>query len=311
MFNIVKAGEQIAFLRKSKNLTQENLANKLGISPQAVSKWENGHTMPEASILSELSDILDCSIDKILRPDNNINMKANYIQMLLPYNDVAEYTGAKWPRGMAFPSVMATLKLFMGLEKRLNFKNQQVNDMKKMDNWLKQDMEFILLYNIENKLTVEEACKKALYNYCLLMSGKWDKEEFYGSKTIDSFKKFMNYGSEGYIAYINFLKQSENFNGFFPQDCILYESCYRTMGFLNMCKMYLINIDTQYLDSAIKRYGILCQHAHDIFDVVGGRLLVDKNINEKKNIVINCLIRSNEIFNDAVSDIVKAINFQL
>lgn len=46
MFDNVKAGKQIALLRKSKGLTQEDVARELNISPQAVSKWENGHTMP-------------------------------------------------------------------------------------------------------------------------------------------------------------------------------------------------------------------------------------------------------------------------
>ena len=47
MFDNRKAGKQIALLRRSKGLTQEDVARQLNISPQAVSKWENGHTMPD------------------------------------------------------------------------------------------------------------------------------------------------------------------------------------------------------------------------------------------------------------------------
>ena len=58
MFDNRKAGKQIALLRRSKGLTQEDVARQLNISPQAVSKWENGHTMPELSVLVELSELL-------------------------------------------------------------------------------------------------------------------------------------------------------------------------------------------------------------------------------------------------------------
>lgn len=52
--------------RKEKGLTQEELANILGITFQAVSKWENAQTMPEISLLPHLSKVLEISIDKLL-----------------------------------------------------------------------------------------------------------------------------------------------------------------------------------------------------------------------------------------------------
>lgn len=61
MFDNVKAGKQIVLLRKNLELTQEDVAEKLNISPQAVSKWENGHTMPELSLLVGLSELLGCT----------------------------------------------------------------------------------------------------------------------------------------------------------------------------------------------------------------------------------------------------------
>ena len=57
MLDCKKAGRQIALLRKKKGLTQEDVAARLCISPQAVSKWENGHTMPELSLLVELAQL--------------------------------------------------------------------------------------------------------------------------------------------------------------------------------------------------------------------------------------------------------------
>lgn len=64
----IKIGNQIALLRKKNGLTQEELAAKLDITPQAISKWENGHTLPETALLPLLSKLLNSSIDSILMP---------------------------------------------------------------------------------------------------------------------------------------------------------------------------------------------------------------------------------------------------
>jgi transcriptional regulator with XRE-family HTH domain len=63
-----KIGKQIALLRKEKGLTGDKLSEILSVSPQAISKWENGKCLPETSILPLLSKTLGCSIDTILMP---------------------------------------------------------------------------------------------------------------------------------------------------------------------------------------------------------------------------------------------------
>ena len=65
-FNVKKAGEQIYALRKRKGLTQAELAQRLNISFQAVSKWERGETLPDTAILPDLANILETTIDNIL-----------------------------------------------------------------------------------------------------------------------------------------------------------------------------------------------------------------------------------------------------
>ena len=54
-------GKRISEYRKKKNLKQDELAEKLGVSPQAVSKWETGKGLPDASIMKELCNILKMS----------------------------------------------------------------------------------------------------------------------------------------------------------------------------------------------------------------------------------------------------------
>lgn len=59
-------GKRIAALRREKELKQDELAEKLGVSPQAVSKWENDQTCPDISILPLLAKILGVSVDELL-----------------------------------------------------------------------------------------------------------------------------------------------------------------------------------------------------------------------------------------------------
>jgi transcriptional regulator with XRE-family HTH domain len=68
MLDNVSVGKKISDLRKQQGLTQEELAVKLEITEQAVSKWENGHTLPDTVLLPDLAQIFNCSIDSILMP---------------------------------------------------------------------------------------------------------------------------------------------------------------------------------------------------------------------------------------------------
>ena len=52
--------------RKKMGMTQSELSEKLNISPQAVSNWERGETLPDVSILLDLAETLHCSVDAIL-----------------------------------------------------------------------------------------------------------------------------------------------------------------------------------------------------------------------------------------------------
>ena len=64
--NIDKVSQQISALRKAKGLTQNELGERVGVTFQAVSKWERGETLPDISILPDLARVLETSIDSIL-----------------------------------------------------------------------------------------------------------------------------------------------------------------------------------------------------------------------------------------------------
>ena len=416
MFDAKKTGQRISELRKERKWTQEELSDRMGVSAQAVSKWENGHAMPEIALLPTLAELLDCTVDALLSPELLANGRQNFTHVLLPYQDVDPYTGVWWPRSMAFPAMMAALQLFMGLQQRRNFNHHQINDdqeyilqsglsalafgfshynrefihdcfliygldyrvvtadgkpyeevasilrrqlqkgypaiiqdksnnaaflfvtgviadgqkirahgfiegfdekncnmnpyeMQTMDHWLKPDMDILLLYRADSKLSLEDACRNALHRYCRMMSGKWTEEAFCSGETPEFFRQFMGYGSDGYVAYIRYLQQGGTLQGLYPQQCILHESHLRTLGFLQMCKEHIRDVDHQSLNAAIGRYRILSEHSGEIINISWNDPKRTEPEPEKIQQILHLLVRSNEIFIDAVNDVKKAVGF--
>ena len=64
--NQEKIGKFIAELRKEKNMTQAELAEKMGVTDKSISRWENCKTMPDISMLNILANELNCTIQELL-----------------------------------------------------------------------------------------------------------------------------------------------------------------------------------------------------------------------------------------------------
>lgn len=62
-------GKRIAENRKEKGWTQEELAEKLGVSPQAVSKWENDASCPDILLLPQIAKLFNCTVDALLQAE--------------------------------------------------------------------------------------------------------------------------------------------------------------------------------------------------------------------------------------------------
>ncbi len=61
-----RIGRFIAELRKENNMTQQELADKLNVTDRAVSHWENGRRLPDISLLKELGEVFNVTIDEII-----------------------------------------------------------------------------------------------------------------------------------------------------------------------------------------------------------------------------------------------------
>ena len=71
----MKFCDKLSKLRKNNNMSQEQLADKLGVSRQAVSKWESGSSLPDMAKILELCKILNCSLDDLVDDGATGNMK--------------------------------------------------------------------------------------------------------------------------------------------------------------------------------------------------------------------------------------------
>ena len=78
MMELEKIAKRIASLRRERGYTGEALPERLQVSPQATSKWENVKCLPETAILSALAEALDCSIDSLLCPRELFILEAVY-----------------------------------------------------------------------------------------------------------------------------------------------------------------------------------------------------------------------------------------
>uniref|UniRef100_UPI00405696B5 helix-turn-helix transcriptional regulator n=1 Tax=Acetatifactor sp. TaxID=1872090 RepID=UPI00405696B5 len=66
--------EKLQILKKKNGYSQEQLADKLGLARQTISKWENGQAVPELSGLIMLSELYGVTIDRIVKDDKECNL---------------------------------------------------------------------------------------------------------------------------------------------------------------------------------------------------------------------------------------------
>ena len=79
MIDFIAVGKKITLYRKEYHLTQDDLANRLFVTRQNVSKWENGTGIPSIEALLELSKIFNTTIENLLCLDDIVDVDPNNI----------------------------------------------------------------------------------------------------------------------------------------------------------------------------------------------------------------------------------------
>ena len=115
----VKIGKFIADCRKRKNLTQMQLAERLNITDRAISKWETGKGMPDSSIMLELCNELEISVNELLSGEmigvNEFNKKADENLIKLQKQKESAVSAARWTH--VFITVILLILTFINVYK--------------------------------------------------------------------------------------------------------------------------------------------------------------------------------------------------
>ena len=124
----VKIGALLRELRKEKNLSQEQLAERFNVSTRSISRWENGNTMPDISIMIDLSDYYEIDLRELLNGERKSeNMTENMretLDMIADYSSEEKAKLIKELRGM----LMASAFFFATLGIIVAFQLQRVNE---------------------------------------------------------------------------------------------------------------------------------------------------------------------------------------
>lgn len=110
--NMIKIGEFLRTLRREKGLTQEQLADKFGVSNRTVSRWETGHNMPDFDVLIELSDFYEVDLRELLEGERE-NMKKEKKDMLCQVTDYEMEQAEKVNRKVRLFNLIATILLVL------------------------------------------------------------------------------------------------------------------------------------------------------------------------------------------------------
>lgn len=84
----MKFSDNLRNLRREKEYSQEYLAERLGVTRQTISKWENGTAMPDLKKLTEIAELFDTTMDKLLGTEKEASTETEYNNVI--QNSIAE-----------------------------------------------------------------------------------------------------------------------------------------------------------------------------------------------------------------------------
>ena len=111
-----KIGAFLKELRKEKGITQEQMADKLGVSGRTISRWETGNNMPDISLLVEIAEFFDVSIPEIIKGERKSeNMREEVKEVAETMSDYANAEKARLLKSMRNISINGFIALLIYL----------------------------------------------------------------------------------------------------------------------------------------------------------------------------------------------------
>lgn len=183
--NQEKIGKFIAELRKEKKMTQIDLANKLGITDRAISKWENGRGMPDLSLLTSLCEILDVSINELLSGER-LNKKDYQEKLEKNIINAIDYTDKKVKKiKKTFLIILLVILLFIVI--LITMFSIDINRMRNNEPVLFSTWGFNYVSLIDLK---EEEMEFAIMDY-IIEKGDSEKKYHENEKTFASMRVYL------------------------------------------------------------------------------------------------------------------------
>ena len=166
--NQEKIGNFIKSLRKEKNMTQNELALKLGVTDKAISKWENGRGLPDLSLIKDVSDILGVTVNELLTGEKLDSKEEVFENNII---NTINYTNNKIKSKNKYIIILSlTIVVILTF---LSFFIIDVNKMRKGEDVLFSTWGFKYISSIkldEVKIT------NAIEDYILKLDGYYDKD---------------------------------------------------------------------------------------------------------------------------------------
>ena len=110
--NQIQIGNFLKELRREKGITQEELAEKLGVSGRTISRWETGSNMPDISLLVEIAEFFDVSIPEIIKGERKSeNMQEEIKEVAKTMSDYASAEKEKLLKSIRYMSILGLIAL--------------------------------------------------------------------------------------------------------------------------------------------------------------------------------------------------------
>ena len=164
IMEIKAIGQFIKTMRKSKNITQKELAEKLNITAQAVSRWENGEALPDTMILLNLAEYLGVTVDLILKagnPSSDFERKEKFHVLDVPKGFEAIESVKKYFGGKS----LFYIGMIQGISKIMNFDFEEALEKNKRILYLEVIISAVNLGYYVDKEEVEELFKDNYKTY--------------------------------------------------------------------------------------------------------------------------------------------------